>query len=293
MDALADGMRARLGQLGMTMRQADADLRAQAPIDSQARALHQLHAEAVDGLVLFSIDLKGPAAAMRAIHADNIPLVTIHSSASPVSGSLIVPNFYQGMELARAVVDAAGTTRRPRIGVVGPPAILDDIEFTEGVLAVLHRLGAEPANDPFDSACRNLSDTAGTGRDAVKHVLTAFGQLHGLVVFNDETMRDAIEVLADRKQLGALPAASRNGSPDMVEAVKQGQILGTFDYQLPEIGHQAAELVAQVLSEPSPSRMRQIAPIGQLITQNTVQDYRAWDERVQPVECAQMHNCEV
>lgn len=312
MDALADGLRYALRDVGLSLMIESADLRDDEPAVGQGRAIDTLVERGASAVVLFSVCLIEPAQAVASARTAGVPVVTIHHSAMPVDASLIVPNFAHGVALAVALRDGLRhhrppspsspppssripgnprmprmpriprIPRNPRIGVVGPPDILDDLEFIHGVLLGLNQSGLMACNDPLDSRYRNLADVAGEGTAAVEALLDDYDKLDGLVVFNDETLRDALPLLEARGLLGRLPVVSRNGSPEIVAAVTRGEVHATFDYQLPELGHAAGRLVLGVIRGEVGAGHAEAAPVGRVITRDHAGSYRSWSERVVP-----------
>ncbi|MFW5681717.1 MAG: sugar ABC transporter substrate-binding protein [Phycisphaeraceae bacterium] len=288
MDALAEGLRAALREAGLSLVIESADLRDDEPTVGQGRAIEALVERGASAIVLFAVCLVEPAQAVAASRTAGVPVVTIHHSAMPVDASLIVPNFAHGVAVAAALRDGLTYSTPtvppafPRIGVVGPPDILDDLEFIHGVLLGLDQTGLQACNDPLDPRYRNLADVAGEGTNAVEALLDDHDKLDGLVVFNDETLRDALPLLEARGLLGRLPVVSRNGSPEIVAAVTRGEVHATFDYQLPELGHAAGGLVLGVLRGEVATGHAEAAPVGRLITRDTAGSYRPWSERVVP-----------
>ena len=288
MDAFAAGLRASLAAEDLSLEIESADLRDDEPTVRQGWAIDALVERGAAAVVLFAVCLTEPGKAVAAARAAGVPVVTIHHSAMPVDAPLIVPNFAHGIALAAALRD--GIRHReipmhpiPRVGVVGPPDILDDLEFIHGILFGLEQTGLLAVNDPLDPRYRNLDDVAGRGTAPVEAVLDDHDDLAGLVVFNDETLRDALPVLGERGLLGRLPVVSRNGSPEIVAAVARGEVHATFDYQLPELGHAAGRLVRAVLSGEIAIGHAETAPVGRVIDRENADSYRPWEERVSPL----------
>lgn len=280
MDALAEGLHRSLAAADMTLDIEPGDLRLAHPVAGQAKAIEALVRRGVSAVVLFCVSMTEPRRAVEQARRQGVRVVTIHHTAAAVDATLVVPNFAHGVILANALAQALNErTMPPRLAMVGPPDILDDLELTAGVIFGLQQHGHRLVNDPYAPVYRNLHDVAGQGVAAVERLLNDAADLDGLVVFNDETMLDAIEPLRVRGLLGTLPVVSRNGSPAIVEAVRRGDVLATFDYHLPEIGISAGRLVQRVLEGAVVPRHLESAPVGRLITRETAGDYRPWSDR--------------
>lgn len=284
MDALLSGLRLGVEADGATLDVEPADLRRDDATSSQDHAVQALIDRGAAAVVLFSLNLREPARAVAAANERGVPVVAIHHSALRVAASLIVPNFAHGVSLAGALADALCEASVPRrVGFIGPPDILDDVEFAQGVAMGLAQTGLECVNDPTDPRYRNLADVAGQGRASVERLLDdhhAVEPIVGLVVFNDETAHDAMPALRERGLLGRLPVVCRNGSPAIAAAVARGEVHATFDYQLPELGMHAARLVARVLAGEAEPGELVAAPVGRLVTRSTLDRYRPWADRL-------------
>ena len=236
MDAVAHGLAAALRDHGRDLRLFPADLRgARGTISArQEAAVAAAVAAGADALVLFVLDVNAPAPAIVKARAAGVAVVAIHKPCYPVNATLVVPNYHHGVVLAQAL--ARALPRGARAAILGGPDILDDIEMVRGAVAGARDCGLQVINDPFLPRYRNLDDVRGGGRDAAEHLLDDFYPFDGLLVFNDETVLDAVEVLERRGLGGQLPTVSRNGSPEATALVACGHTLATFDYHLPEIG---------------------------------------------------------
>jgi ABC-type sugar transport system substrate-binding protein len=278
MDAVAHGLRQRLWEHGLRMRIHPADLRHACIARQQDRAVREAVAFGAAAVVLFVLDMREPHAAVRDALVAGVPVVAIHRPAYPVSAAVVVPNFHQGVYLAQAI--AQRVSPGASLVVLGGPDILDDMELVYGVVEGARACGLRLRNDPFNPRHRNLADVVGEGRAAAERLLTDHRYFDAMIVFNDETMRDMIDLLRERRMLGRFPLVCRNGSPAMVEAVRRGEITGTFDYGLPEIGLAAGDLVMRCLSVAGGNDASEVATVGRLFTRENAHEYVPWDRRV-------------
>jgi len=285
MDALALGLAQVLEDGGFDLRLFPADLRggAAAIASGQTAAVDAALAAGMQAIVLFVLDAREPASAVARSLARGIPVVAIHKPAYPVSASVVIPNYYQGVVLAHALARALLPLahRAPRVAILGGPEILDDVELVRGAVAGVRDCGLELVNDPFLECYRNLDDVRGGGKRAAARLLDEFHPFDGWVVFNDETALDALELLEERGLGGVVPTVSRNGSPFIVRELERGKTHATFDYQLPEIGMLAGQSVIQLLNGiEAPADALVTGPIGALITAANVAAYVPWQRRV-------------
>ena len=297
MDALARGLAAGVEERGGTLRLRHAATDA---LD-EAVAAAASHA-AVDAIFVFTTHPNQPSAAViQAIIKGGTPVYTIHRPWYSVTGSIVVPNFYQGVTLANRLAqelykDSSNNNhnKRPKMAILGGPAIVDDEELVLGCLDGAKRAKLQVLNDPFQTEFRNLHDIKGASKAVVKHLFESCREMQGLIVFNDETLHDVMEYLVemqhscspndspndDRRRLllpGTLPIVSRNGSPQAIAWVRQGWTTATLDYQLPEIGRLAASLLDH--DPTSGSSVQIMAPLGTLYDATNVDEYTPWETR--------------
>lgn len=277
MDAIAHGLRHALAGHDLRLRIHAADLRQPRIGQQQDRAIREAIAYGASAVVLFTLDMREPAGAVAAALAAGVPVVAIHEPAYPVSATVVVPNFCQGVVLAQEV--ARRVKPGASIVALGGPEILDDVQLVHGVVHGVRACGLRLLNDPFDPRYRNLHDVKGEGAAAAERLLADFPYFAGMIVFNDETMHDAMAALRKRRMLGRVPLVCRNGGPAIVAAVRRGEVTGTFDYGLPEIGLKAGELAVRCLHDAARD-VHEVATVGRMITRENAHEYVAWEERV-------------
>lgn len=203
--------------------------------------------------------------------AAGIKVMTFHRPAYEVTASVLVPNFYQGVELATQL--AKLLVKGARIAIVGGPEILDDEELVTGCLDGAQRAGLKVLNDPFASHYRNLEDVKGASVEVIERIMSDCYPFDGLIVFNDETLHDVVAYLEDKDLVGRFPIVSRNGSPAAIDFIRRGLSTATLDYQLPEIGLLGASLldIKDTLV---------MAPTGQVFDSSNLNEYIPWEVRV-------------
>ena len=280
MDALARGLAAGVKDRGGTLR-----LRCHQVVDKDI--LQRAVQEGVEAIYLFVTEPHQPSAAViQEIMQGGVAVYTIHRPWYAVTGSVVVPNFYQGVALANRLAQALVKRRassksgEPKIAILGGPAIVDDEELVLGCLDGSKRAQMHVLNDPFQAEYRNLHDVQGVSQAVVEKLFDKFANdMDGLIVFNDETLHDVIAFVERKGLLGKFPIVSRNGSPQVIEYVRKGWTTATFDYHLPEIGRLAASLLDE---KPGTVKM---APLGTLYDAHNIQDYTPWEVRA-PVDVA-------
>jgi ABC-type sugar transport system substrate-binding protein len=297
MDALARGLAMGVTQQGGKLR-----LR----VGDQNKSIEAMIEEGVASMVfIFVTDPLVPEKAAQKAMAAGLQVYTLHRPLYPVSGSILVPNFYQGVLLANRLAQAVrGSSSSPsassassaspappaspaspaagRIAILGGPKILDDEELVLGCLDGLKRVGMDVVNDPMEIKYRNLTDLKGESLKIIEVLMKDYYPFDGLVVFNDETLHDVIEYLQEQNLLGAFPIVSRNGSKEAIEWVRKGWTTATMDYNLPELGMLAADLIkTNATGENNNAYI--MGPTGTVYDAANVDDYVPWDVRA-PLE---------
>lgn len=289
MDALARGLAMGIAKRGGQLR-----LR----VGDQTKSIEAAISEGVARMIfVFVTDPQDPATAVQKAIQAGLQVYTLHRPIYKVTGSVIVPNFYQGVLLANQLAEAvmaikkkepvgdssssssSSSTTGGRIAILGGPKILDDEELVLGCLDGLRRLKLTVLNNPFEDQYRNLTDLKGESLGVMDILMKDTYPFDGLVVFNDETLHDVIEYLQEKDLIGAFPIVSRNGSKEAIEWVRKGWTTATMDYKLPELGMIAADLIDNTNSDGSNYIM---GPIGTVYTSDNVDDYVSWDVRAPP-----------
>jgi len=210
--------------------------------------------------------------------AQGIPVFTFERPRYVVDGSLVYPNFNQGVYMAEDL--ASGLPAGARVAVIGGPKIIDDEELLAGIVHGVDNSGLTRVNDPTLDRYRNESDVRPGGREVAMRILSEFPDLEGMVPFNDETMLgtlDALDELGGR----SVKLVSRNGTPLAVQAVREGRSLGTWDIDCPAIGAALGNLVLRHLSTRDPVEGElALGPLGRMINARNVDRWVSWSERI-------------
>jgi ABC-type sugar transport system substrate-binding protein len=277
-DAIAHGLHHRLSVAGLELRVVFADFARPDWVDVATRAIDGAVARSFAAVVAYVLDPLEPAAPVARARAAGVPVFTFERPRFPVDGSLVYPNFNQGVymaeHLAGVLPPGAG------VAVIGGPRIVDDDELVAGIVHGVDHSGLRRLNDPTEGRYRNETDLRPGGRDVAVSVLAEFPRLDGLIPFNDETMLGTLDALEETGRTG-IPLVSRNGTPVAVEAVRQGRSLGTWDIDAPGIGAAVGDLVADHLSTgPEPGGALRLGPIGRMVDRDSLARWRPWRDRV-------------
>ena len=277
-DAVGHGLEARLAEDAVELRVAYADFARPERRAEAARAVTAGADAGFDAIVIWVIDPATPADAAAYARRKHVPVLSLERPRFAVDASVVFPNFNQGVYMAEHLASLL----RPgaRVGVVGGPDVIDDIELLLGIRHGLAAAGLVIVNDPDDPRYKNTSDVASGGKEKTANLLADFGHLDGLVPFNDETMLGAVEALREAGRLGEVAMVSRNGTPAAVELVRAGIHGGTWDIDPLGIGSAAAELALRATAGEDLDELCVSSPIGRMITPARASSWVPWQDRI-------------
>ena len=278
-DAICHGLESRLAENGVELRVAYADF---ADPDWRAEAGRAVRAGAdagFDAIVIWVTDPATPADAVGYARGKGVPVVSFERPRFAVDASVVYPNFNQGTYMAEYLA----TLLPPggRVAVVGGPDVVDDIELLLGIVHGLKASGLTRVNDPEDPRYKNTTDVASGGKEKTANLLADFGDLDGLVPFNDETMLGAVEALRDAGRLGEVKMVSRNGTPAAVQLVRDGIHHGTWDIDPIGIGQAVAGLaIRSAVGHEDLDGYCVSSPVGKMITAERAAAWIPWRQRI-------------
>lgn len=277
-DAIAHGLQHRLKTSGLELRVvfnnfAHSDWRqvAAATIDEAIEAKFR-------AVIVYVLDPREPAAAVARARDAGLQVFTFERPRFPADGSLVYPNFNQGTYMAEHLADRL----RPHavVAVVGGPKIIDDDELVAGIVNGVDASGLNRVNDPTEDRYRNESDLRPGGRETALRILAEFPHLDGMVPFNDETMLGTLDALAETGRR-AIKVVSRNGTPNAVQAVRDGRSEGTWDIDAPGIGAALGDMLIRRLElDRNSDADLALGPMGRMIDSSNVERWKPWAERI-------------
>lgn len=277
-DVLGQNLALTLRQNDVELRMITADFRHDDRLDTLRAAVNAGVAAKVDAIVVWVLDPAEPAREVAAAREAGIPVITLERPRYPVDASVVYPNFNHGVYMAEYLGTIVGP--QARVAVVGGPDVVDDIELMLGLVHGLDICGLQLVNDPEDVRYKNVTDVAEGGREKTLNILNDFDQLDALIPYNDETMLGAVQALRETGRLGQMKTVSRNGTPNAVQAIRDGVHHGTWDLDIPRIGEAVAELVLQRLGGEDLDGLCVASPIGRMITPERAQTWVPWDQRI-------------
>lgn len=278
-DAVAHGLQSRLAEHEIELRVIFAEFRSPDWPASANDAFRAGVRAGVSAAVAWLVTPSEPADGIAEARASGIPVVTLERPTFLVDASVVWPNFNHGVYMAQHL--AALLEPGAKVGIIGGPPVVDDVELLHGLVYGVHDSGLILANDPWSERHRNVTDVIAGGRAATHRLLDDVDGLDGLIPFNDETMLGALEALRERGRLDEMKIVSRNGTPAAVRAVMDGHSHGTWDIDAPAIGTMLADLVIRKVVQDLPlDGLCLASPIGRMITADNAAHWSPWQERV-------------
>jgi ABC-type sugar transport system substrate-binding protein len=278
-DAIAHGLQHRLVQSGIELRVLYADFREPDWVQQEAAAVLAGVEAGVDAIVVYVLDADQPAVEVATARAKGIPVFTMERPRFAVEGSVVYPNFNHGVYMSEHL--ASLLQPGARVGIIGGPDVVDDIELVMGLVHGARSSGVVLVNDPFDERYKNVSDVASGGREAALRLLADVDHLDGLIPYNDETMLGTLDALRETGRLGEMKSVSRNGTPNAVRAILDGHHHGTWDVDCLGIGAAVGDLVVRHLVDGELLSSEVVAsPIGRMITPELAARWVPWSERI-------------
>ena len=281
LDALAYGLQHALHAADIQMPVLFADFREQGQQQRYAAAIEAGIAARVDGIAIYALDPTAFGDAVGKARAAGIPVFSFVRPHYPVNASVVYPNFNHGVFMAEYL--ASILPADSGVAVIGGPDTVDDAEEVAGLVYALKRSRCRLLNDTEDRQYCNVQDVSEGARAPTLRLLEDFPptQMHGLIPYNDATMLGCLPVLEETGRSGVVKIVSRNGSPQAVEAVRQGKTVGTWDLDAVGIGTTLGDLVVRHLvgGEVLENYMT-MSPLGRMITQENCESWRPWSERI-------------
>ena len=278
-DAMSHSIDHTLDQAGIELHIGYADFRRSTWLPRTEQLIQEGVAAGVDAIVIYSIDPAEPAASVAHARANGVPVIGVERPRFDVDASLVYPNFNHGVYMAEylARILPAGA----RVGVVGGPGTADDDELVVGITHGLKTYGLHQVNDPLEPRYKNEVDVRAGGQEKTANLLADFAHLDGLVPYNDETALGAIDALSEAGRLGEVKIVSRNGTPNIVQLIRDGVHHGTWDLDTLGIGRAVAELAIKlVVDKERLDGLCVASPIGHMITPERARTWVPWEQRI-------------
>jgi ribose transport system substrate-binding protein len=236
LNAQARGMKLETERLGGTFINADSG----GDIDKQVSDIERMVAQRVDALIVFPLDPKALAPALRKAEAAGIPVVGVEVVLDDVDPG---PGYdtqvwmqrdysaYLQAQAAAGLLEPGSTIAQIGLGVPTPST-----EFAvERATYWAEQFGLEPlgrADNPNPSG-----DVTG-GEQAMTEILGQYPDVEGIISFNEESATGAAS--AARAQGIDIPIVGQNGGSLGYGSVESGKIDATVQYQNADVGICAA-----------------------------------------------------
>ena len=278
-DVLGQNLALTLRQNDVELRMITADFRHDDRLDTLRAAVNAGVAAKVDAIVVWVLDPAEPAREVAAAREAGIPVITLERPRYPVDASVVYPNFNHGVYMAEYLGTIVGTAA-PAWRSSGAPTSSTTSSSCSDWCTDWTSADSSWSTIPRTSATRTSpTSPKAVGRRPL-NILNDFDQLDALIPYNDETMLGAVQALRETGRLGQMKTVSRNGTPNAVQAIRDGVHHGTWDLDIPRIGEAVAELVLQRLGGEDLDGLCVASPIGRMITPERAQTWVPWDQRI-------------
>lgn len=278
-DSIAGAMQFAFRRAALELAVVVDDVRAVSPAESLPNRIRAAVDARVDAIIFYVVDPQVGAAAVREARESGIAVFSIARPQYAVNASLSYPGFNQGVFMMDYL-----TSQLPpgsSVGIIGGPQALTDSEEVAGLIYSVGRSHCKLVNNPLLPEYANLTDNRAGARKPAQLLLERFPDIAGLAPYNDETMLGTVSYLKEIGRCGQIKMVSRNGTPEAVQAVRDGSTTATWDLDPPAVGRSVAELVVQHLQgTTSYDDYAAMSPAGRLITAANIDTWQPWEERL-------------
>ncbi|CAM5430039.1 ABC transporter permease/substrate-binding protein [Streptomyces aurantiogriseus] len=235
---IQSGARAEAKKLGVDLTVTDA----QNDASQQANQLQNFTSSGYDSIIVNPVDSDAAAPAVRAADKAKIPVIAVDRGVNKATtDALVASDNVAGGELAaKTVAEKLGGTGKIVIlqGQAGTSAARERAEgFAKGLKAYpgIQVLAQQPAD--FDRT---------KGLDVMSNLLQAHPDVQGVIAANDEMALGAIKALG-AKAGKSVQVVGFDGTPDGLNAVKDGTLYASVAQQPSELGRIAVDNALKAL----------------------------------------------
>ena len=253
---------------GFQFREHDAQLDA----NKQAAAIEDFLAQGVSAILLNPVDSASIVKSVEKANQQGVPVITIDVNADGGKLATFVAsdNFKLGVLTGEYIAERL--KGKGKIALLTHPTVTSGLNRQQGLKSVLAKhpgieIVAEQATRGERLASVNITE----------NILTANRKLDCIWAINDPTALGAIQAVKHAKREGELFVAAIDGSPEAVEAIKQGGPFAASAAQYPQ--KMAVAAVEQALKALEGEKLAPFYAIdGSLVTRDTLASYPGWAE---------------
>lgn len=259
--ALRDGAQRAADEAGAELVISDA----QNDAASQQSAVQNFLTQQVDAIAINPVDSDAAAAAVRPANQENVPVVAVDRAVNgaEVASTVASDNVEGGRLAAEALADAVGQGKVVVLqGIPGTSASRDRGRgFSEGITQFgdIEVVAQQPAD--FDRA---------EALNVMTNLLQAHPDIKGVFAENDEMALGAIQALGDRAG-SDVAVVGFDGTPEALEAVRDGTMSATVAQQPAELGKTAVQTAIKAADGGSVQQNIQV-PV-KVVTEDNVEEF--------------------
>lgn len=253
---------------GYQFRENDAQLDA----NKQAAAIEDFLAQGVSAILLNPVDSAAVAKSVEKANQKGVPVITVDVNADGGKVSSFVASDNTKLGVLTGEYIAKRLNGKGTIALLTHPSVTSGKNRQEGLKSVLAKypdikIVAEQASRGERLASVTLTE----------NILTANPQLDCVWAVNDPTALGAIVAIKQAKRDSKLFVVAIDGSPEAVEAIKQGGVFAASAAQYPQ--KMAIAAVEQAVRALHGEKLEAFFAIdGTLVTKDNVATFPGWSE---------------
>lgn len=232
----------------------------------QVQNMEDLIARKVDGIVIETVDGQAVTGVLNLAKSANIPVVAndqLVEADELVISQTVSDNYQAGVLAAEMLVEKIGGTGNVIIlNFVGSAAKAREDGFRDVVAKHpdVNIVGVADSNGLIDKA-----------NAATENFLQAFAQIDGVMGINDQSAMGALAAFQAAGRLEKVAIVAVDGSPEALQFIKEGKMLGTVKQDPYSLGKLSTEdLYRHYSGETIPER-RRFVPVTPVNQENVAQ----------------------
>jgi ribose transport system substrate-binding protein len=238
----------------------------------QAAAMEDFLAQGVDAILLNPVDSAAIVKSVENANQKGVPIITIDVTADggKVASFVGSDNFKLGVLTGEYI--AKRLSGKGKVALLTHSNVTSGLKREEGAKSVLERYPGIQIVSEQSTRGERLAAV-----NITENVLTANPKLDCIWAVNDPTALGALQAVRQAKREKALFLIAVDGSPEAVEAIRQGGAFAATAAQFPQ--KMATAAVEQALRALNGEKLQPFFPIaGSLVTSDNVASYPGWAE---------------
>jgi ribose transport system substrate-binding protein len=253
---------------GLQFRENDAELDS----NKQAAAIEDFLAQGVDAILLNPVDSAAIVKSVEKANQKGVPVVTIDVTADGGKVATFVgsDNFKLGVLTGEYIVKRL--SGKGRVALLTHSNVTSGLKREEGAKSIFRQFPGIQIVSEQSTLGERLAAV-----NITENVLTANPKLDCIWAVNDPTALGALQAVKQAKREKQLFLIAVDGSPEAIEAIRQGGAFAATAAQFPQ--KMATAALEQALRAMSGEKLPPFFPIpGSLVTRENVASYPGWAE---------------